>query len=88
MEDYLTRFLQYIHQRNSGSAHTLDAYGRDIEQFFGFFGCRGIRFAGGCGPDRPDELHRFCFSVDEQGRMRQRRRSPARSVRCAPSITI
>ena len=41
MEDYLARFLQYIHQRNSGSAHTLDAYRRDIEQFLLFCMQRG-----------------------------------------------
>ena len=42
MEDYLARFLQYVHQRNSGSAHTLDAYRRDIEQFFAFLHAEGI----------------------------------------------
>ncbi len=47
------------HQRNSGSAHTLDAYRRDIERLFAFLQAGGDRFAGGCGPDRPDELCRF-----------------------------
>ncbi len=42
MEEYLERFLKYVNQRNSGSAHTADAYARDIRQFFDFLAQEGI----------------------------------------------
>lgn len=36
MEELKKRFLQYIDQLNTGSAHTKDAYDRDIEDFIQF----------------------------------------------------
>lgn len=69
MEDYLTRFLQYIHQRNSGSAHTLDAYRRDIEQFFAFLHAERIESLEDV--DRIVLMNYIAsLRMDEQGRMR------------------
>ncbi|MEG0468599.1 tyrosine recombinase XerC [Amedibacillus sp. YH-ame10] len=42
MEELLTRFLNYISQINSGSAHTKDAYQRDIQEFIDFIKEEGI----------------------------------------------
>lgn len=42
MQEYLERFLRYIAMRNTASAHTQDAYRRDIEGFLGFLRQEGI----------------------------------------------
>lgn len=42
MEELLERFLNYITQVNSGSAHTQDAYRRDISEFITFLRKEGI----------------------------------------------
>ncbi|MDQ0362937.1 tyrosine recombinase XerC [Breznakia pachnodae] len=42
MNELLERFLNYVNQRNSGSAHTNDAYRRDIEEFIEFLNSEGI----------------------------------------------
>lgn len=36
MDEYLTRFLNYHQQINTGSPHSLDAYRRDIQRFIDF----------------------------------------------------
>ncbi|WP_277489584.1 MULTISPECIES: tyrosine recombinase XerC [unclassified Breznakia] len=38
----MERFLSYVHQRNSGSTHTYDAYQRDIEEFICFLEQEGV----------------------------------------------
>ena len=42
MESYLTRFLDYLDTVNSGSAHTKDAYQRDITEFLDFLKSENI----------------------------------------------
>ena len=42
MQEYLERFLRYIAMRNTASAHTQDAYRRDIEGFLAFLRQEGI----------------------------------------------
>lgn len=42
MEALLKRFLAYIAQSGTGSAHTLDAYERDIHNFINFLEAEGI----------------------------------------------
>lgn len=70
MQEYLERFLQYVKQRNTGSAHTIDAYRRDITQFLSFLEQEGI--------DSLEEVDRivlmnFIASLqqDEQGEARR-----------------
>lgn len=36
MDEQVTAFLTYIHQKHTGSQHTLDAYKRDIQSFISF----------------------------------------------------
>lgn len=42
MEELKRRFLQYIDQLNTGSAHTKDAYNRDVDEFILFLKQEGI----------------------------------------------
>jgi len=43
MEQQINRFLTYVSNKNTGSAHTVDAYRRDLERFMGFLTDSGIQ---------------------------------------------
>lgn len=43
MEQQINRFLTYVSNKNTGSAHTADAYRRDLERFMGFLTDSGIQ---------------------------------------------
>ena len=72
MEEYLERFLNYTAQRNTGSKHTLDAYRRDLEQFFLFLKREGVQSL-----EEVDRivLMNYIASISEDDKGNQRRAS-------------